>query len=236
MKAAAAVRDDLQAVRRVLKVRCPVFALFPGMESVPGFPEFVARLAAQVSPQMLDQRVGFAVPGSEPFSGDLVQRGLVWMSGWFQSWILNLLAGGPLDDRANGRLVTLDYEIRRYRKRLRALLESAFSTHRESEAVLFRGCYFTATGAGRHDRAFSAGLFRGPRSRVVADHVVTAWADEAGREDARYLRLALAVGTRGRLPLPGHLALHRVADAAGLARPVRLAPSWVVVLVRLNRR
>ena len=198
VKSAAAVREDLQAVRRVLKVRCPVFALFPQMEAVPGFPEFTARLAAQVDPQMLDQRVGFAVPGSEPFSGDLVQRGFVWMSGWFHSWILNLLAGGPLDDRANGRLVTLDHEIRRYRKRLRALLEAAFSTHRESEAVLFRGCYFAATGAGRHDRAFSAGLFRGPRSRVVADHVATAWGDEAEAEDRRLPADRLRRGVRRR--------------------------------------
>ena len=41
---------------------------------------------------MLDQRVGFAVPASQEFSGDLVQRGLAWMSGWFHSWILNLMA------------------------------------------------------------------------------------------------------------------------------------------------
>ena len=64
VKDAAVVRDDIQAILRVLGVQCPAFAIFSGMESVPGFPEFAARLAAQVSPQMLDQRVGFAVPGA----------------------------------------------------------------------------------------------------------------------------------------------------------------------------
>jgi hypothetical protein len=236
VKAAATVREDLQAIRRVLKVRCPVIALFSGMEWTPGFSEFAARLAAQVSPQMLDQRAGFAVPRSEAFSGDLVHRGLIWMSGWFRSWILNLLASGSLDDRANGRLVTLDHEIRRYRKRLRALLEAAFSTHRESEAVLFRGCYFTATGAGRYDRAFSAGLFRGPRSRVVADHVATTWAGEAQGDDARYVRLALAVGAIG-----GLLALMTWLYIAsrtplGWLGLIVLAIVWFVVIVRLSRR
>jgi type VI secretion system protein ImpL len=233
---AAAVREDLRAVRRVLKVRCPVFAVFPEMETVPGFPEFTARLASQVAPQMLDQRVGFAVPSTEPFSGDLVQRGLVWLSGWFHSWVLNLLAGGPLNDRSNGQLVTLDYEIRRYRKRLRAIMESAFSTHRESDPVLFRGCYFMATGEGRHDRAFSAGLFRGARSRVVADHVATVWGEEAEREDRRYGRLALAVGVVG-----GALALVTWLYIAsrtpwGWLGLLALVVAWMVVLLRVCRQ
>jgi type VI secretion system protein ImpL len=236
VKAAAGVRDDLQAIRRVLKTRCPVVAVFSGMEWAPGFSDFVARLVAQVSPQMVDQRAGFAVPRSEPFSGDLLQRGMVWMSGWFRSWILNLLAGGSLDDRANGRLLTLDYEFRRYRKRLRALLEAAFSTHRESEAVLFRGCYFMATGAGRHERAFCAGLFRGARSRVVADHVATTWASEAEREDARYLRMALAVGSVGGLIALITWLYIASRTPLGWLGLIALVVIWFIVAIRLTRR
>ncbi len=194
---AAAIRDDLAALRRTLQLNPPVFALVSGMESVPGFLEFVGRLAAQVAPQMVDQRVGFAIPATESFSGDLIQRGFTWMSGWFDSWTLNLLAGDPLDDAGNGRLVLLDQEIRRYRKRLRALLESAFSTHRGAESILFRGCYFVATGPNREDRAFTAGLLRGPRSRIIADHLATDWSEEADRQDRHYRRLALAVAILG---------------------------------------
>lgn len=194
---AAAVREDLRALRRTLHVGCPVFGLFSGMENVPGATEFAARLASQVHARMLEQRVGFAVPTGEPFTGDLVQRGLIWMSGWFHSWILNLLAGDPLNDAGNSQLVTLDHDFRRYRKRLRAILESAFSTHRETEPVPFRGCYFVATGDERLARAFSAGLLRGHSARVIAEHVESVWDDQAVNDDRRYRNYAILVGVIG---------------------------------------
>ncbi len=200
VREAAAIREDLLVLHRILGVQCPVFAVFGGMQTVPGFDQFAARLAAQVSPQMLDQRVGFAVPATHEFSGDLIQRGLVWQSGWLRVWTLNLLAGDPTDHRGNAGLYTLDAEFRRYRRRLRAILESAFSTHKEAEPVLFRGCYFVADGADRRERAFAPGLFRGSRSRIIADHVVADWTDEATRADHRYNLAALGVGLVGGLP------------------------------------
>ncbi len=233
---AAALREDLLAIRRVLKVRCPVFALFPQMETVPGFNEFVGRLASQVAPHMVDQRVGFAVPSTESFSGELVQGGLVWMSGWFHSWALNLLAGDPLNDQGNGQIVTLDGEIRRYRKRLRALLESAFSTHRETEPVLFRGSYFAATGEGRTERAFTAGLLRGPRSRVLADHVATTWSDEAEWEDRRYGRLALAVGSVGGLIALVTWLYIASRTPLGWVGLVAIAIAWAIALFKISRQ
>lgn len=232
---AAALREDLLAIRRVLKVRCPVFALFPQMEIVPGFNEFIGRLATQVAPHMVDQRVGFAVPITEDFSGELVQGGLVWMSGWFHSWALNLLAGDPLNDRGNGQLITLDGEIRRYRKRLRSLLESAFSTHRESEPVLFRGAYFAATGDARQERAFTAGLLRGPRSRILADHVATSWSAEAEWEDRRYWRFALAVAVvGGLLSLAAWLSIAS-RTPLGWVGLIAVAVAWLVVFFRMGR-
>jgi len=56
-----------------------------------------------MSQSFRDHRVGFAVPGSQAFSDDLMSRGLTWMSGWFHSWILNLLSQDPLDTAGNGR-------------------------------------------------------------------------------------------------------------------------------------
>jgi type VI secretion system protein ImpL len=233
---AAAVREDLLAVRRAVKIACPVFAVFSGMETTPGLTEFAARLASQVNARMLDQRVGFAVPETEAFSGDLVQRGLTWLAGWLHSWTLNLLAGDPLNYPGNGRLVTLDFEFRRYRKRLRAILESAFSTHRDSEPVVFRGCYFLATGDERDARAFAAGLFRGPTSRVVADHIVTTWGKEAEAEDRRYRRLALAVGVLGGALILATWAYIISLTAIGWLGLGTLAVTWGFALARLMRR
>jgi type VI secretion system protein ImpL len=195
VKWAAAVRDDLGAIRRALKIRCPVFALLVQMEDAPGFLEFIERMPRESRAS----RVGFSVPSSTPFSGDLVYRGLTWMSGWFHNWILDRMSADPLDQPGNNDLINLINDVRLSRKRLRAILEAAFSTHRDAEPVLFRGCYFTATGTGPGEQAFSAGLLRGSRGRVIADHLATEWADEAREDDRWYQWMALVVGLGGAL-------------------------------------
>ena len=235
-KEAASVRDDLQVVLRASGVNCPFFAMFSAMETVPGFADFASRLGTQVSPQMIDQRVGFAVPSTQEFGGELVQRGLIWQSGWFHVWSLNLLAGEPLNYRGNAELVTLDAEFRRYRRRLRTILESAFSTHQGAEPIVFRGCYFVATGASRRDRAFAAGLFRGARSRVVADHVVSDWTEDAARSDRRYLRAAIAVGAVGLLTcLFVWFSIASRSPGLGWAGLIALILAWVAGLAWLFR-
>jgi len=229
---AGAVRDDLQAIGRVLKVRCPTYAIFTQMEAVPGVPEFLARMTAP----MLAQRAGFAVPTTQEFSGDLVDRGLVWMSGWFRSWILNLISADPLDDRGNGQLARLDHEIRRRRKRYRGQLESAFATPRDREPVLFRGCYFVATGAGPDAQAFAAGLLRGPRARLIADHVSTRWGLAAEADDRRYRRLAAVVAIGGGLILVPAWLWMASLSLLWLIGLLALAVAWVVVFLRLPGR
>jgi type VI secretion system protein ImpL len=235
---AALVREDLRTIRQVSTLNLPVFALFTGMEMVPGFPEFVARLVEQVSPNMRDQRVGFAVPPSVAFSGEMVGGGLTWQSLWFHSWTLHLLAGRLFESRGNAALVTLDHEFRRYRKRLRSILESAFSTHREAEPVLFRGCYFVANGADRLDRAFSAGLVRGSRSRIIAEAAGTSWAEEARREDRLYRKRALAVGLIFGLPCLLVWILYIIPSTMvyGLIGLGMVGIVWAAVLFRALRK
>ena len=230
---AAAVRDDLQSVGRSLKMRCPVFALFTEMETVPGFPEFVARMPGSLRMS----RCGFAVPGTRPFGGDLLQDGLVWMAGWVHGWVLNLMSEDVLNHPGNRRLFQLDHEFRRYRKRLRTVGESAFSTHREAEPVMFRGCYFAATGPGLDEQAFSAGLLRGPRGRILAEYAATRWTAQADVDDRYYRRLALGVGlVGGALSLLVWASILTVAPGPlawiGLGAVV---VAWGVTLFRLPR-
>lgn len=234
---ATAARDDLRAVRRSLGLRCPVFLLFTAMEQLPGFTEFIARMAATGTPQVLGQRVGFSVPSSESFSGDLARKAMVWMSGWFHEWILNLLAADPLNAAGNEQLVTLDYEFLRRRKGFCAVMESVLATHRGGEPVLFRGCYFVATGSGRDEQAFAAGLLRGPRGRILADHVATAWSERSRQEDRRHVRAAVAVGVVvGAICLVLWAGIIRRAEWWGAAGLAALAVTWAVVLFRLPRR
>jgi type VI secretion system protein ImpL len=195
VKWAAAIREDIRAAQRAAKVRCPVFAIFLEMETVPGTLEFLSRMPKD----SLNSRVGFAVPGSIPFTGELISRGLTWTAGWFHSWVLNRMSEDPLDQTSNNELFSLGQEVRRFRKRLRAIMEAAFSTHQDAVSVLFQGCYFAATGDVPAQQAFSAGLFRGPRSRVMAGHLATRWGVEALDEDRRYRRFALGVALVGGL-------------------------------------
>jgi type VI secretion system protein ImpL len=232
VKWAAALRDDLQALQRALAVRCPVFAVFTEMETAPGFTEFLARMP----PALRQSRCGFAIPSSQAFSGDLIQRGLVWMSGWFHGWVLSLMSDDLLNPSGNQQLFCLDHEFRRYRKRLRALAEAAFSTHRETEPVMLRGCYFTATGAGPDEQAFAAGLLKGPRGRVHTEHAAACWTARAEEDDRYYRRVALVVGlVGGLLTLLGWVAILALSRdpwwAAGLGAVV---VAWGVTLFRLR--
>src|SRR6516165_1249775 len=104
------------------------------------------------------------------------------MAGWFHGWAINLMSEDLLNHAGNQRLFGLDQEFRRYRKRLRALIEAAFSTHPGAEPVAFRGCYFTATGASAEERAFASALLGGPLGRVHIEHKATCWTAQA-RED-----------------------------------------------------
>ncbi|CAN5652692.1 hypothetical protein BH23PLA1_BH23PLA1_24840 [soil metagenome] len=234
---AAALRDDLRALRHALKLRCPVYVLFPRMELTPGFTDYIERLREQVSPRMIEQRVGFGVPRTEPFSGELAQRGLNWLADLFHNWILNLMVGGLGDSKSNRRLILLDFEFRRYRKRIRSILESALATRKGGEPILFRGCYFVASGDRQTDRAFSAGLLRGSRSRVLADHVETHWSESALRDDRRYVRAAWRIaGIGATLCLPAWAIIISRAPWAGVAGLLALILTWVVILLYLGRQ
>jgi hypothetical protein len=234
---ASALRDDLRALRLALKLRCPVYTLFPRMEITPGFTDYIDRLRLQVSPRMIDQRVGFGVPRTEPFSGDLAQRGLNWLADLFHNWILSLMVGGLEDPLSNRRLMLMDLEFRRYRKRLRSILESALATRKGSEPILFRGCYFVASGDQQAERAFSAGLLRGTRGRVLADHVETRWSASALRDDQRYVRTAwLIAGVGALLCLPAWAVILRQAPWAGALGLLALMIAWVVILISLAHK
>jgi type VI protein secretion system component VasK len=226
----AAVRDDLRALQRVLKIRCPVFAFFPQMETVPGFLEFLQRMARDFR----DSRVGFAVPPSHEFSGDLVNRGLTWLSGWFHGWILNRMSDDPWNQEGNNELFTLGYETRRFRKRLRAILEAAFSTHREAEPHLVRGCYFLATGARPHEQAFAAGLLRGARARVFAEHRGTLWSRDAIADDRRYKRTAFGVGLAGALLTLSAWAYIVTLHPLWWIGLIAIVLGWIVAVTRIS--
>ncbi|MHC5542737.1 type VI secretion protein IcmF/TssM N-terminal domain-containing protein, partial [Singulisphaera rosea] len=198
-----------------------------------GFAEFAGRM----SPALRQGRCGFAVPSSQPFSGDLMQRGLIWIPGWVHGWTLSLMTEDLINQPGNNRLFLLDHEVRRYRKRLRSVMEAAFSTHSGVEPVLFRGCYFLATGESSREQAFTAGLLRGPRGRIFADHSFTQWTQQAEDDDRFFRRIALAVGlVGGFLVLMGWVAIIVASTSAWWwIGPFALGLVWIVAAFRFTR-
>jgi type VI secretion system protein ImpL len=233
VKWAAAIRDDLQALQRALQVRCPVFAVFTEMETAPGFGELLCRM-----PDNFKQgRCGFGVPASKSFGGELIQGGIDWMARWFHGWAINLMGEDLLNYAANQRLFSLDQEFRRYRKRLKALVEVAFSSHQSAEPALFRGCYFAATGAAAQERAFASALLGGPLGRVHTEQRATRWTMAAVEADRAIRRVAVVIGIVGALlSLLGWMAiLVHSRDRSWLVGLLVVVSGWVITLLRLRR-
>lgn len=231
-KWASWAREDLQTVRSILRLRLPVFALISKVEALTGLHEFIRRIPEA----MRNGRCGFAVPTTITFSGDLVQRGLGWLAGWFDTWCLSLMSGDVLDTASNGRLYLLTSEVRRTRRRWRAALEAALSTHHDAEPVLLRGVYLASTGEVPDEHAFAAGLLRGPRSRVLADQALVDWSEVAHHADRYYLRWALAIGLAvGLLALMTWLFI-ATRHPLGWVGLLVLIVTWVVVFIRLAVR
>jgi hypothetical protein len=195
---AAVAGEEIRILYQAFGYRSPVRAIFTGLETVPGAPEFIRRLAA-LDPRKVEARVGFEVPGSATFDAELARLAIDWIAAFFHARVLDLLVADPFDSRGNSELVRFDAEFRRRRHRLAAILEAAFLDlpHGE-ERILFQGGYFTALGEEPGTRAFAAGLLHGPGHPILARRRGATWTDEAFREDRRYwwaaLGLALAVG------------------------------------------
>ena len=234
LRQASALREDLQTIRSILRVQAPTLAIFCLRQSDSGFNEFAARM-----PENLRlSRCGFSVPRSIPFRGEVVSKGISWMSEWFLSWSLRLMVEDIQQKEGNSRLMRMNCEMRRNKLQLAHVLDSAFTMHTQSDPILFRGCYFAAISPEPESRAFVAGLLRSPRGRLLADHLLATWAKDAEKYDRRY-RLAawIMAGLTALFCLPvwyfgviGHM--ERVGRTSwGWVGLICLAAIWPAVLL-----
>jgi hypothetical protein len=227
---ATSYRHDLQAVTRILELGCPAYVVVTGMESAPGFLEFAHRMHESFRKK---RRCGFALPGDARAAAGLVHGGLVWLSGWYQTWMLDLMAHEPLDHRGNNALFTLSTHIRRFRRRLPELLGTAFAAPQGGEIPPLRGCYFTATGPGPDTWACAVGIIRG---RVLGDPAAARWTRRAIDQDRAYRRMAWAVGLIGgsaALLVWAYIGLGlRSLPWLSVATPAALVLAWILTLLR----
>ena len=173
-------------------------------------------------------------PDREDTAG-LVYGGLVWFSGWSETWMLHLMANEPINDVGNNALYTLATQIRRFRRQLPELLETAIAAPAGGERIPLHGCYFAATGPTHDTIACAAGIVRG---RVLDNAAATRWAARAIEEDRAYRQAATVVGLIG-----GSAALLVWAyicvgigslNLLGLAVPAALVTAWIVMLMRVR--
>jgi type VI secretion system protein ImpL len=184
-----ALRNDLQAIRAELNVRCPTLAVFCLSEAYAGFDEFVAR----IPPNVRIRRCGFSVPAAQRFDRAGALKGLGWLVQWFSTWSMKLMTDDYHDTGGNNKLVTMNAQLRRDLPALGHLLDVSFSTHARAEPILVRGCYFVSCGPDPQGHAFAAGLVSGKASKMIADAAYTTWSDGAGAIDRRYRLAALGL-------------------------------------------
>lgn len=181
---------DLRTIRRVLKVQCPMFALWCDLETLPGFRDFIHRQ----SPSSRSRRIGQRFPLASP---DL--RGETYISRLDSSidWLCNHMvrdltynlfrveSGGTGDFEQNKDLMLFLDEIRERGRHLSRFLSQSLARDSD-DAPLFGGCYIAGTGSDRDaDQAFVRGVF----GRLIENQSYVSWTDQALEEDERCHRM-----------------------------------------------
>ena len=184
--AAQAAQEDLNAVRRELKLDCPLVSLLVDMEQLPGFPEFMQRQP----PKELGNRRGSGFPMATRLPRDEilehVRASLAWVcTTYLQDSVYRIFQGeSPQGENpaalfpGNARLVLLLDEMNDRAASLELIIHHAIAPEGET---LFRysGCYLAATG-GKGNQAFTAGVFQ----KLVKEQSGVSWTEAALAEDA----------------------------------------------------
>lgn len=183
------IRSDLSTLQRGLEVRCPVSALVVGMERERGFLELVRRVGPdRASAQRFGKRFDVRVTPSP----EELEALSAHACGAFEDWVYSMFREkGALSKSGNTRLYGLLCQVRRHlQTRLADILAGGYGhdaqQHRDTEAMLFSGCYFAATGSQPDKQAFVQGVFE----KLPEEQESIAWTARALADERRYLRLA----------------------------------------------
>jgi hypothetical protein len=184
---------DLEVIRRVLKMQCPVISVVCDMECLPGFPEFLHKQGAAARGRRVGQRFPLASPDldGERFAQH-VGDSVAWLSNnLFRDLIHPQFQVGGENPRSeitsNKNLFLLMHEVRERGKNLSRFLMQSVARNND-DPWLFAGCYFAGTGA---DRDREQGFVKGVFARLVENQNCVAWTDQALSEDSRCRSFAM---------------------------------------------
>ncbi|HYT92592.1 MAG TPA: type VI secretion protein IcmF/TssM N-terminal domain-containing protein [Gemmataceae bacterium] len=178
---------DLEALRAVLKVHCPQFALVCDMEKTLGFREFIDRQTPDSRQQRVGQRFSMGTdlrgqPLADALAGSIHHLCTQVLGKWAHSLLrlpqmseetVEVLLG-------NVRLCLLLGELHERDERLGRLLTKGIAAGTDG-APRFGGCYVAATGTDPAEQAFVTGVFE----KMIATQNFVAWTKQARAEDER---------------------------------------------------
>jgi len=156
-----ALGDDMAMVLATTGVRVPVVVVAVGMESEPGFVEFIRRMPAA----QRNQRVGQKFPSGIAASHDQLESLAVRACAHVEDLITGRLfrATDILSTQGNDRLALLVAQLRsELAARLKTVLQRALlAPDGESSGMtpFVAGCYLAAVGADESGRGFARGVF-----------------------------------------------------------------------------
>lgn len=181
---------DLTGLRRVLKLRCPIFVLTCDFEAIPGFANFIQRVSTKERLGRLGQRFPLAPPdlAGEPLQAKMEQSIHHLCNNYLRDWVYRLFRvdGDDAAIAANTGLYLLLDEMRGRKKNLSRILTQGIARDIPTP-LLYGGCYLAGTGPAKdREQAFVAGFLK----RLSENQGVVSWTDEAIAEDRRCHRRA----------------------------------------------
>jgi hypothetical protein len=183
---------DLATVRKTLQVRCPVFALFCDLETLPGFQALTERLPESLRDRRMGQRFPL-VPDLQPTAiPAMLESGVLHIGNRLIAnlvstlWQTEATGGGSYADavRGNTELYRLLGGVRDRQSRIARVLTRAIVSEGAPPAML-GGCYLAGTGPDPlREQAFIPGVFR----RLIESQDFVAWTPDALAEERNYQR------------------------------------------------
>lgn len=190
MELASTYRAAIRGVATGSDVRCPLVAIISGMESAPGFLEFVKRMPSNFRDR---GRFGFSLSGGGDRAVKMISTEYNVLMSWRERKALELMAERPEDPEGNFRLHALGTWLGRVRKRLLGVLE-ALANPDEDDPIALAGCYFVADGEDPDSWACAAPTMQG---RVVGDPDSARWSRSTHEADQARRRQVATLSASG---------------------------------------
>jgi hypothetical protein len=183
---ADAVQGDLETIRQVFQLECPLLTVLSDMETLPGFGQFMQGQAPEDQKRRFGQRYPLATNLKPEQTLEQIRESVVFLGNdyvqqsiakHFQFETADQPGLGPSFE-TNSALVLLMDEMRMRAGPLARVIEQAVA--RDKHLWRYGGCYLAATGE-RGQQAFVPQLFE----RLFKDRNCVNWSDQILAEDQK---------------------------------------------------